>query len=192
MDPQAEIGAIIDAVAALLPPQGPINAFVALNPLRGFEHLRFEEAVVRASRIYKAEPFLPESAYRESLASGRIRVADIDAVVAEDLGEEEDLPIAGGLCTLGQLHRLLLLHPIRLENDTAVRWTLSEGDVFDRLRPDVSPEARVRLLSGVEGEPDPVAAEGIAASGLWRPASPPSAARGRASFPASPRAGSAT
>ena len=167
MDPQAEIGAIIDAVAALLPPQGPINAFVALNPLRGFEHLRFEEAVVRASRIYKAEPFLPESAYRESLASGRIRVADIDAVVAEDLGEEEDLPIAGGLCTLGQLHRLLLLHPIRLENDTAVRWTLSEGDVFDRLRPDVSPEARVRLLSGVEGEPDPVAAEGIAASGLW-------------------------
>lgn len=167
MDQHVEIGPIIDAVAALLPPQGPINAFVALNPLRGFEHLRFEEAVVRASRIYKAQPFLPESAYRESLANGRIRVADIDAVLAEDLGEQESLPIAGGLCTLGQLHRLLLLHPIRLENDTAVRWTLTEGDVFDRLRPDISPEARVRLLAGVEGEPDPAEAERVAASELW-------------------------
>ena len=167
MDSHAEIASIIDDVASLLPPQGPISAFVALNPLRGLEHRPFEEAVVRASRIYDAEPYLPESEYREALASGRIRVADIDAVVAEDLGDRESLPIAGGRRTLGQLHRLLLLHPLRPESDTAVRWALTEGDVLERLRSDIAPEARVGLLSTVEEEPDPAEAERIAVRDLW-------------------------
>ncbi|MFN9980809.1 MAG: putative inorganic carbon transporter subunit DabA, partial [bacterium] len=77
---------MIASAARFLPPQGPIDSFVALNPLQGFENLSFEEAVVRAGRLYRAQPFLSEAAYREALARERIRVADVEAVLSADLG----------------------------------------------------------------------------------------------------------
>ena len=120
-----DLAAMIADAARFLPPQGPIGAFVAQNPLQGFEALPFEQAVIRAARFYRAEPFLPEAEYRDHLASGRIRVADLDAVLADDLGARGETPIADGLTTVGSLRRLLLLHPLRLESDAAVRWTLA-------------------------------------------------------------------
>jgi len=137
---------MIAAAARFLPPQGPIDSFVALNPLQGFENLPFEEAVVRAGRLYRAQPFLAEAAYREELDRGRIRVADVEAVLAADLGERASLPLAGGRTTLAQLHRQLLLHGVKLENDSAVRWTLTESDAIEQLRDDLEPHVRARLL----------------------------------------------
>ena len=112
----ADLEQMIAAAARFLPPQGPIDAFVAQNPLQGYEDLPFEEAVVRAARLYNAQPFLPESDYRTHLATGRIRVA--------------------------QLQR----HGVQLESDTAVRWTLTESDAIERLRDDLEPLVRGHLL----------------------------------------------
>jgi uncharacterized protein YbcC (UPF0753/DUF2309 family) len=146
-DPHDELERLIAAAARFLPPQGPIDSFVAQNPLQGFESLPFEEAVVRAARLYRGQPFLPEATYREELARGRIRVADIEAVLAADLGDGAATPLAGGRVTLGQLHRQLLLHGVRLENDSAVRWTLTESHAIERLRDDLEPPVRARLLA---------------------------------------------
>ena len=63
---------VIDRLAHLLPAQGPISIFIHHNTLHAFEHLPFEEAVVRAGEQLRCEPFLPESRYRDKLASGRI------------------------------------------------------------------------------------------------------------------------
>lgn len=163
----ADLDAMIDAAARLLPPQGPIDSFVAQNPLRGFEHQPFEKAVIRASRWYGAQPFLPEGTCREELDRGRIRVVDIEAVVAADLGDRGSSPLAGGRTTLGRLQRLLLLHPLRLESDAAVRWTLTESDALERLRNDISPEARGRLLHWAGAEASTAQAERLAAADLW-------------------------
>lgn len=172
-----ELAAMIADAARLLPQQGPIGTFVAQNPLHGFETLPFEQAVIRAARVYRAEPFLPESDYRAHLASGRIRVEDIDAVLDADVGVQAGRPLAGGLATLGRLHRLLLLHPVRLESDAAVRWTLAESDALERLRDDLPPEARARILEGVAAEGgDPADAAGD----LWH-ACVEAASRSRAS-----------
>jgi len=141
------IGAAVAAAARFLPAQGPIGVFVHHNTLHAFEDEPFEEAVVRAARVYGTEPFLAESRYREELARGRIREADIEAVLEQDPRSSDEETLAGGRVTLRQLHRALLLHAVRQESDTAVRWTLTESDLLERLRPDLPPEVHWRLVS---------------------------------------------
>jgi len=159
---------MIAAAARFLPPQGPIDSFVALNPLQGFEHLPFEEAVVRAGRLYRAQPFLSEAAYREELARERIRVSDVEAVLAADLGDRATAPLAGGRATLVQLHRQLLLHGVKLESDSAVRWTLTESKAIERLRDDLEPHVRTRLLESAVDTPETDRGrDGQVASELW-------------------------
>ena len=53
---------IVDRTAHLLPAQGPIGVFIHHNPLHAFEHLPFECAVLEASQLYGAEPYMAEAA----------------------------------------------------------------------------------------------------------------------------------
>jgi uncharacterized protein YbcC (UPF0753/DUF2309 family) len=126
-----EIRSLVEESARLLPTQGPIDVFVAQNILQGFEPQPFDQAVLNAARIYGAEPFLPESLYREELARGRIRRADLEAVVAADIGERGADTLAGGRISLHSLLLTLLEHPVRQEDDVAVRWTLTESPAFE-------------------------------------------------------------
>ena len=122
---------MIASAGRLLPPQGPIDAFVAQNTLQGFEHLPFEQAVFQAARLHGAQAFLPEAFYRGELERGRIQAADLDAVLKTDLGDRHGLSLAGGRIRLDDLQRTLLIHGVRHESDAAVRWTLTENDVLD-------------------------------------------------------------
>jgi len=140
----------IDHTAHYLPAQGPIDVFIHHNTLHAFEEEPFEEAVVRAARLFGTEPFLSESCYREELARGRIRVGDIEAVLDRDsqnLNGVSGEMLAGGRIPLRELQRALLLHPVRQESDAAVRWTLTESDVLERLRDDFPPEVHWKLLN---------------------------------------------
>jgi uncharacterized protein YbcC (UPF0753/DUF2309 family) len=137
----------IEDAAHLLPAQGPIGVFIHHNTLHAFEGERFDEAVVHAAALLETEPFLAESRYREELARGRIRVADIDAVLDRDARERPPLPLAGGRVTTRDLYRTLLLHPVRQESDAAVRWTLTESDAIEKLRADLPAATRWRLLA---------------------------------------------
>jgi len=71
----------IEHASHLLPKQGPIGVFVHHNTLHAFQHLRFEQAVIEASQLFGAEPYMSEAAYRTELARGRIQLVDIDAVL---------------------------------------------------------------------------------------------------------------
>jgi len=165
-----DLRGIIAAAARLLPAQGPISSFVALNPLHGFEDRPFEQAVEEAARLMHAEPYLEESVYREALRQGRITPADIDTVLADDLGPRAADPLAGGRTRLLDLQRVLLTKGLKHESDAAVRWTLTESDATERLRPDLDPACRERLLAAAgeqEAGAPPLAAERCAASDLW-------------------------
>ena len=128
----AEILEAVEQAAHYLPAQGPIGVFIHHNTLHAFEEEPFEEAVIHASRLFGTEPFLPESRYREELARGRIRSVDLEAVLDAELGPRGADTLAGGRVSLRSLLLTLLQHPIRQEDDVAVRWTLTEHDVFDR------------------------------------------------------------
>ncbi|MCE9630948.1 MAG: DUF2309 domain-containing protein [Planctomycetia bacterium] len=141
-----DLAALIRAAAHYLPAQGPIDVFIHHNTLHAFENEPFEDAVIHASSIFGTEPFLSESRYRDELAHGRIRTADIEAVLEFDSPHFAEAELAGGRLRLRDLHRVLLLHPVRQESDTSVRWTLTESDVLQRLRADLPTHVRHRLL----------------------------------------------
>ncbi len=122
----------LDHAAHYLPAQGPIGVFIHHNTLHAFEEEPFEEAVVHAARVFGTEPFLTEARYREELTRGRIRFRDLEAVLDADLGDRANELLAGGRVTLRDLSLALLEHPVRQEDDTAVRWTLTESDAVDR------------------------------------------------------------
>src|SRR5262249_30900963 len=67
----------IERAAHLLPAQGPITVFIHHNTLHAFEDLPFTEAVVQGGRLFGCQPYLPEDRYREKMARGRIRIADL-------------------------------------------------------------------------------------------------------------------
>ena len=61
---------VVEHASHLLPKQGPIGVFVHHNTLHAFQHLRFEHAVIEASHLFGAEPYMSEAAYRAELARG--------------------------------------------------------------------------------------------------------------------------
>src|SRR4051812_32468660 len=76
---------IIESAAHLLPAQGPITVFIHHNTLHAFEHLPFEQGVEKGARVFGCQPYLSEDRYREELRRGRIRFAELQEVLEENL-----------------------------------------------------------------------------------------------------------
>jgi uncharacterized protein YbcC (UPF0753/DUF2309 family) len=134
----------LEHVGHLLPAQGPITVFIHHNTLHAFEHVPFEDAVTRGGALFDCEPYLPEARYREELAAGRIRVADLEEGLA-DL--EDGDAMVGALATRRAILRALLVHGVKPASGPALAWLLDETDALDRVRADVSPELRERFLA---------------------------------------------
>lgn len=125
----------------LLPMQGPITSFIHHNTLHAFEHLPFHDAVLAGAALYSCEPYLPDEAYRRELARGRIRVADLSAVVQADLGEEADTPLLL-LCTRRQLRMAMLEHSLLSAPASELRWFVAQADALRRFRADTPADQR--------------------------------------------------
>jgi uncharacterized protein YbcC (UPF0753/DUF2309 family) len=150
--PDDSLTRVIDRLAHLLPAQGPISIFIHHNTLHAFEHLPFEEAVERAADELGREPFLPESRYREKLASGRILARDVEALLVEELGAAGAEDVAGVGSRL-DLWRAIVLHGIPAAGGRELSWILDETEVLSRFRADVPASARAAAaaLSGQDG-----------------------------------------
>ncbi|MCU1372641.1 MAG: hypothetical protein JWO77_3835 [Ilumatobacteraceae bacterium] len=63
-----------DAASAseVVAPSWPLSSIIACNPLSGFEHLRFDDALQHAEALFGARGLLTLDDYREAFASGRI------------------------------------------------------------------------------------------------------------------------
>ena len=133
---QHPLACAIDRVAQLLPAQGPISIFIHHNTLHALEYLPFEEAVERAAAQLGREPFLPESRYREKLASGRILARDVEALLTEQLGAGAARGVAGIGSRL-DLWRAVVLHGIPSAKGRELLWILEETDALSRFRTDL-------------------------------------------------------
>jgi hypothetical protein len=68
----------ITLAARVVPTHYPLETFIAVNPLAGFEALPFEQAVRRAADLYGTRGTLSESTFRELYRAGRITDTDLD------------------------------------------------------------------------------------------------------------------
>ena len=114
----------VDHLAHLLPAQGPIGVFIHHNTLHAFEHLPFECAVIEASELFGAEPYMPEAAYRRDLARGRIHIDDINSV----LDSEPDAVVFPGL-TRRSLRRAMITPGVREFDGATILWRTEQGDL---------------------------------------------------------------
>jgi uncharacterized protein YbcC (UPF0753/DUF2309 family) len=163
--PNHPLTRVIDRLAHLLPAQGPISIFIHHNTLHAFEHLPFEDAVERAAEELGCEPFLAESRYRDKLASGRIRAADVEALLHEHLGARAGHDVAGVGPRL-DLWRAVVLHGIPAATGRELAWILEETAALSRFRTDVPASARSALAAFSEID-DRVVEERQAVHRLW-------------------------
>ncbi len=94
------------------------------NTLHEFEDLPFEQAVLHAANLFQAEPYMAEAAYRDELARGRIRLDDIDAVLAA----EPDALVFPKL-TRSSLRRAMMTPGVREFDAATVLWRAEQGDL---------------------------------------------------------------
>ncbi|MBB5953665.1 hypothetical protein FHS29_000235 [Saccharothrix tamanrassetensis] len=140
------ITALVERAAALLPEQGPLQAFVHHNTLHAFEHLPFTDAVTEAAGVFGTEPYQSEAAFHAHLRSGRITPDDLDAVVAAEVVDDGD-PVVPGGPTLRRFHETRLRHHVEVPHGAALHWLLAETDAVDAVDP------RWDLLRAVAPEP---------------------------------------
>lgn len=141
------IRTLVEAAGNLLPPQGPITAFIFLNTLQALEDLPFDEGVAKGARLFGCQTYLTEQQYRERMAKGRIRPEDLLAVMNDDLLGLADAPIAG-LCTRAELRCAMLRHRLLDGPPQELHWFVAETDALTKMLPDTSPETRAQFLEG--------------------------------------------
>jgi hypothetical protein len=136
----------IEHAAHLLPAQGPITVFIHHNPLHAFENLPFDQAVKQSAEVLGREPYLPENAYRDALATGRIRADDLLAVMEDDLG----LGAIDGVARLVsriELRLAMLQYPLRIGPAEELLWFVAMTDALRRARALASAAAKQKLIA---------------------------------------------
>jgi hypothetical protein len=144
--PREHLRHVIEHAAHLLPAQGPITVFIHHNTLHAFEDLPFTEAVKKGARIFGCQPYLSEERYRQELKRGRIRFADLEAVLRQHLGAWSDEKILHS-CTRLELRLAMLQYPLRFGPTEELLWFVAETDALRRIRDDVSAAVRERLIA---------------------------------------------
>jgi hypothetical protein len=100
---------MVERAAGLLPMPGPITAFAFLNTLQALEDLPFDVGMQKGAALYGCQPYLSEESYRNQMVIDRIHIADLVAVLRDDLGERGP-PAIGPLGTTRYELRLAMLH----------------------------------------------------------------------------------
>jgi len=130
----------------LLPAQGPINVFIHHNTLHAFEHQQFDDAVQHGAKVFGCEPYLPEERFREELARGRIRINELQQVLATDLGDSAS-ELMAGLSSRQAVREALLLHPLLQGGNNELDWFMAESAGLQRMRTDVADLQKRRLIT---------------------------------------------
>ena len=71
-----------------LPSQTPLKDFIHHNSLHAFQHLKFYEAIFKASKIFGYQVTMQLTEFRELYGIGRIKDTILERVITEKKGAE--------------------------------------------------------------------------------------------------------
>lgn len=150
------IQGLIESVANFLPTQSPLESFIHHNTLHHFEDLRFEEACELVAKTRGCEPYLRHDDYINEHARGRIKDADVQIYILEDIKRQGLDP---EFCYLPYFERRKLfasavLIPFRYEADSSQAWLRDTQVVNTKLFAAIS-----NLMQLCEPHPTPVKAK---------------------------------
>ena len=141
---ELKVDDLVSHCAHLLPGQRPLEAFVHHNTLHAFEHLPFEEAVEEAARIFNAQPYMAEEAFRERWRSGRILDRDLDAAIALRVPlsqvEQHGVPLREAV-------KSLMLGLEEPDGGPSLEWRIECSKTLSHLPEDLPRQAFERLVS---------------------------------------------
>ncbi|MBX3304615.1 MAG: DUF2309 domain-containing protein [Nitrospira sp.] len=153
-----ELRALVSQAVEVIPPNWPLRTFAYRNPLIGFEHLPFHEAVSQAKQVFGGEGYLSTVEYRACYAEGRISEKELLNVLRSRLPElaSQD-SVRAGERSLRQEEVLLIhfVYGIDPLDPKLLPWQLTEEDATHRIRSDVPQPIKERLRShGAGGDPE--------------------------------------
>jgi uncharacterized protein YbcC (UPF0753/DUF2309 family) len=113
----------------------PMKGFVHHNPIHGFEHLPFDEAIRQAKHLFGAEGYLPNDEYRGFYKTGRIKERNVDRALAR-IGPKnhEALSLASHTITAGDVQRIHLLHGIDALEPALLDWQFTSAGALEQFR----------------------------------------------------------
>jgi uncharacterized protein YbcC (UPF0753/DUF2309 family) len=138
----------VERATHLLPSQGPLAVFVHHNTLHTFEDLPFDEGVRRGSEVYGCQPYLAERRYRIKMAADRIRAEDIDATLAEELGQD-----GGGVAGLSspfEIRSARLASEIPAGSASELLWIVAETGALRQFGEEVTSENATELVQAAK------------------------------------------
>jgi len=79
---------VIHELKHYLPSQAPLKDFIHHNTLHAFQNLKFEDAILKAAKMFGYKVSLPLKEYRELYKKGKIFHANLERVIIEKKGKE--------------------------------------------------------------------------------------------------------
>jgi hypothetical protein len=126
-----------------------MHAFVAQNPLQGFEYLPFDRALRDAQRLLEGQGYLSNEAFRRIYGSGRITREDLMRAletVAPHLTARIPIQARRRQVEARDVCLAQLLHELTPLAHGTLRWQVFNAKATRRLRQDLPPETRTTLL----------------------------------------------
>jgi hypothetical protein len=135
-------------------PIWPLKTFAYRSPVRGFEHLPFDEAARRGKRLFGGTGYLSNQEYRQFYREGRITDESVRGAL-DRVGPRAD----SGLVRAGsrsvepsEVFRAHLLYGIDALEPSLLTWTLHSKEAIERFRSDFSDESKRRILEKFRSE----------------------------------------
>jgi len=144
--PDDAVRLAIDRASHLLPAQGPIAVFIHHNTLHAFEDRPFDEAVQAGAALFGCEPYLREERYRAEMTKGRIRRADLEAVLDADADPHASQRI-DGLTNRRDLRLMMLETAVGSPASEELAYHLAESQALSRVRADVAAATKLRIVA---------------------------------------------
>ncbi|TWU06162.1 DUF2309 domain-containing protein [Stieleria varia] len=127
----------------------PLKTFAYRNPLRGLEHLPFDEAIRQGKESFGGSGYLPNDDYRQLHRDGEITDTALDSAldsalksIAESV-DSDSVAIGQRCVSFWDVLRLHLLFGLDSLDPSLLDWTLQAGGALERFRHDVPAELRV-------------------------------------------------